>query len=642
MSIINVDILKCVGCNSCIKACPAKDANVASYNNSGKMVITIDESKCIKCGSCIQACSHDARFYEDDTEPFIKDLENGENIYVIVAPAIQNAFGGYYKQILAWLRSKGVKGIYDVSYGADICTWAHTRALEKNPDLNLISQPCAAIVNYAMKQRPLLIEHLSPVHSPMLCSAIYLKKYMHINGKIAALSPCIAKKDEFEATGFVSYNVTLKHLRDYLEAHKIDVCSMKLTSDKVFDSETGIDGDIYPEPGGLRTDLLRHNPNLNIINSEGINKVYSELEEYISADKKNLPQVFDVLNCEFGCNGGPALGETYKSFQTSNIMFNKEQQNKKSRLGQKRFGKDAQFSRFDKTLKQEDFLRVYNKSEYSKVYPSEKQIEEAYISLRKATETQRHFNCHACGFTTCNDMAKAIARGINIPENCHQYTMDTVKDEREVVTAVNMQVQSMNQELLKVFEALSSDIDSVRNDAISIGKLSNEGTNDMIKVNSHMEELRELNQGIVEVMQDINQATTNYKYMTQSVQRIADTINLLSLNASVEAARAGEAGKGFSVIAESIRSLSDTSKESVENSQATDEDVETAIAKVNKIVMVFGEKTKELIEVVNDTIDNVQSTSNSSLLIINSVENVTKMANRVLQMIEQTNQVLAK
>ena len=41
-----------------------------------------------------------------------------------------------------------------LGFGADICTWAHLRYLEKNPGKKLISQPCAAVVNYVQRHKP--------------------------------------------------------------------------------------------------------------------------------------------------------------------------------------------------------------------------------------------------------------------------------------------------------------------------------------------------------------------------------------------------------------------------------------------------------------------------------------------------------
>ena len=43
MSIINVDEQKCVGCNACVRACPAEEANVAKIDESGQLRILIND-----------------------------------------------------------------------------------------------------------------------------------------------------------------------------------------------------------------------------------------------------------------------------------------------------------------------------------------------------------------------------------------------------------------------------------------------------------------------------------------------------------------------------------------------------------------------------------------------------------------------
>ena len=109
MSIIGLKKEKCVGCNACVRACPAGDANIAHIDDEGILRIEIDDSKCIKCGACITACSHNARYFQDDIDQFLSDLKDGQEIAVIAAPSIKIAFEGNWRHALQWLQNQGVK-----------------------------------------------------------------------------------------------------------------------------------------------------------------------------------------------------------------------------------------------------------------------------------------------------------------------------------------------------------------------------------------------------------------------------------------------------------------------------------------------------------------------------------------------------
>jgi len=64
----------------------------------------------------------------------------GKPISVFAAPAIKSNFEDY-GQVFTWLRSMGVRKIYDVSLGADICTWAQFKKMDQNPlYLSLVRQ----------------------------------------------------------------------------------------------------------------------------------------------------------------------------------------------------------------------------------------------------------------------------------------------------------------------------------------------------------------------------------------------------------------------------------------------------------------------------------------------------------------------
>ena len=87
---------------------------------------------------------------------------------------------------------------------------------------------------------------LVPVQSPLMCAAIYAKKYEKITDRLAFISPCIAKKDEImdeNNKGYVSYNITFDHLMDYVRKNNI---KGEPVGDEI---EYGL-GSIYPMPGG--------------------------------------------------------------------------------------------------------------------------------------------------------------------------------------------------------------------------------------------------------------------------------------------------------------------------------------------------------------------------------------------------------
>lgn len=646
MSIIQVDKIRCVGCNACVRACPVGDANVAKMDDEGNLRIRIDDEKCIKCGACIQACSHDARTFEDDIEAFMKDLKSGGEIAVIAAPSVKVAFDGNWRHALQWLRNQGIKKIYDVSFGADICTWAHLRYLKKHSGEKLISQPCAAVVNYVLRHRPELISHLSPIHSPMLCLAVYMRKVLNFKGRIAALSPCIAKIDEFRETGLVDYNVTMDHLKKYFERENVNLPEIKIYSEFEFDDCQGLEGAIYPKPGGLMNNLLYHEPYMNVITSEGTEKLYRELDIYIEQDQRCLPDVFDVLNCENGCNGGPAIGVDYQRFAMNDIMHDVEMYAHKKRVSERKKtrkgSEDKQFAEFDKTLVLDDFMRTYEAHRVDTLEVSEERIADAFAALEKQTQVEKHFDCHACGYSSCREMAIALARGINEKENCHQYMMNSIKKERQRVTEVNSEVVAMNEELMDIFGELTKSIEMVKEQADYIRESGHRSSAEMTAVAEHMSGLNKLNQNISDSIQDINMNVEKYNQMTEDVESIAGKINLLSLNAAIEAARAGDAGRGFSVVATNIRDLSENSKDAVGSARENDEGIHQAIDSINKIIDNFNDEIKGLMDSVEAAVSHMGNSSENSSIIQSSMLEVSKTAQKVQEVIEKTNHILAE
>ena len=458
---------KCTGCNSCIRSCPAPEANTVKQLDSGKFIISVNPDKCIACGECVRICNHGARDYIDDTEEGMSHLIK-EKLILIVSPAIKAALPTKWKGVLDWFKGQGCT-VYDGSFGADICTWAHIRSIEQGTIGNIITQPCSAIVKYIETYQPQMLQNLSPTHSPAACSAIYIRNYLRRNNPIAFLSTCIAKKYEFEDTGLINYNITIDKVMDYFERNGISIPVD--TSDNYeykFDDMQGQVGSIYSRPGGLRDNIWLHNPDINITTSKGVQNVYNELNMYVRMPEAKHPQIFDVLSCDFGCNIGPAAQTNQTVFDVMDVMRKVESEAKARRKsGFMGRGDDKLFKRFDEELRQSDFLRNYKPSVPSPV-PSAQQLEPVFKKMGKHTPEEREFNCHACGFNSCKDMAIAIARGLNTPDNCIIHAKSVMLAKHSSISVHSEKLEVVASECLELLEKLKADIVNITSSMDSI------------------------------------------------------------------------------------------------------------------------------------------------------------------------------
>ena len=430
----------CIGCNRCIRACPIETANIAYQDAHGSIKIHIDTTQCIHCGTCVNVCDHAARDFEDDTQRFFHDLAAGVPVAVMAAPSIQTNIP-QWKQLFTWLRQRGVSSIYDVSLGADICIWAHLRLLEKEPR-PIITQPCSAIVLYCERHRHELLPFLSPVHSPMACAAIYMRKN-GVRTSIASISPCIAKNVEHTSTKLVQYNITFKKLLGYLEKNGITLPE----EESGFDHDMAGPGTLFPLPGGLRENLdFFTGGSLHIEKKEG-EGVLRHLDQYAVTKAEDLPDVFDVLHCANGCLLGPATGTDQNIF-----TLHKQMQDIRTRVTRDTRQSRERLAEYDRQLRLEDFLRAYTAfpQKYSEV--SEEALERAFILMHKTEAAKRLVNCGACGAERCHDMARQVVLNLNIPENC----VIAARDEALLERKRNAEYLALMQ---KVGDNLSSTLD---------------------------------------------------------------------------------------------------------------------------------------------------------------------------------------
>ena len=442
LEIVKSKIDSCLGCNRCVRECPMETANITFMDDDGNIKVRIDHDKCIACGRCISACKHNARYFDDDTERFFDDLAAGVPISIIAAPSISTNIPGY-KRLFTYLRQLGVNKIYDVSLGADICIWAHIRYLIKNGAVPMITQPCPSIVTYCEMYHQELKERLSPIHSPMACTSIYMREYQPgMTDRIAALTPCISKKLEFAETNLAQYNVTFIKLLEYLEQNQI---TLPAEETEFNHNESGL-GSLFPMPGGLKENIEYFiGRKLHISQAEGLN-AYNRLDVYAQTPDSFRPELFDVLNCPEGCSFGPAASLNRNVFEIDKIMNDKM---KTAAEAEKRRRYEAVFRSYGDVFDLASFIREYRSIPIVSPQITEEDIDRAFAALGKTDFEKQNFDCGACGSKTCRDMARKIALGVNIPGNCIVKSKEDARIEHER----NMLAQAQLAEMEKMHEA---------------------------------------------------------------------------------------------------------------------------------------------------------------------------------------------
>ncbi|MDL2229310.1 methyl-accepting chemotaxis protein [Treponema sp. OttesenSCG-928-L16] len=675
--LIYVDEEKCNNCHSCISVCPVKNC----INGSGEKVSVIHE-RCLGCGACIPACRQDARSIMDDTDVFFRDLKNKTPIIAIVAPAAAALFDADILKLNGYLKSIGVKAVFDVSFGAELTVKSYLHYARTKKPKTIIAQPCAALVTYCEVFKPELIPYLAPAHSPMLHTAVMIKKFFpqYADAKIAAISPCAAKKREFDETGLIQYNVTMLRLKERMKAEGLALASFKALE---YDGPQAERAVLFSSPGGLKATASRDAPGLGpkIRRIEGPEIVYGYLDEIPQMVKEGAaPLIVDCLNCSAGCNGGPGTGNYGQPVDRLEARVGTRAKRQIEKEG-RRLIRNPVKSAMNKYWKEGLYSRSYKNLSALNDYksPNNAELEEVYRRMKKYGQDDM-LNCSACGYGSCKGMAEAIFNGLNRPENCHQYLkMEAEEKLRQgaasLADSLIGEIEKSKSTFIDLYEKMSQYIAANREQDEALRKsngemqtlikhiqgvssLTEEKRRDIDQLGSAAGQVKQDMQALLKSLSQVEETTNDIAGIADIIEDVAVSTNLLAMNAAIEAAHAGSTGAGFAVVAGEIRSLAGATGNnanditqniegiikqignSLELSNKTDTVMSSMIEGVNTAEKSFGEileshgqiagRTRQLMDdlaLLNQGSEKLRSSSERIMTEIDSIQDMIKSLN---------------
>lgn len=171
-------------------------------------------------------------------------------------------------------------------------------------------------------------------------------------------------------------------------------------------------------------------------------------------------------------------------------------------------------------------------------------------------------------------------------------------------TAENLEEQTkMSQNIQEIVEHTKNQADVIGQATDTTAACVQEGMEAANKLKQQAVIVDQAGQNVIGATQILMEKTEEVQKITDVILGIADSTDLLALNASIEAARAGAQGAGFAVVAEEIRTLAEQTKHATLSISGLLEELHKASNTVKDAVDTIGNETEEQKRLI-DQVDN--------------------------------------
>ncbi len=382
---------ECQDCFKCVRECPVKAIKI------GNSCANVIPEACIACGHCVGVCPSGAKRVRDDRAAVRTLLETRTQVLVSLAPSFVSEFPGVAPGALVRaLKQLGFHGVSETALGAQAVSGSVAVLLKDPTPRLIISSACPVIVDYLQKYHPAYAAALTPLASPVLAHAHFLRARFGADIGIAFVSPCIAKKREADAyPDILNAAITFADLHEWFAEQKISPGVLAPRPEDVFVPEPAEEGGLYPIDGGMSASVKAgcSATEAQCMAFSGIVNVQKALEGLRDVPLER-PLFLELLACEGGCVNGPKAGKAGGTAGKRARII------RYARLDNARLPRAAGAPALVFPHVEPIVERTY----------AESQLQECLRSIGKLTRDDE-LNCGGCGYDNCREFAKALADG---------------------------------------------------------------------------------------------------------------------------------------------------------------------------------------------------------------------------------------
>ena len=476
MPVLRINDEKCRNSYSCVRVCPVNAIEVRPQKEHP----TILPEKCIGSGLCYVSCSPRAIEFRDSKKEVEALLSSDRKVAALIEPAIASEFDDItdYRKFVAMIRQLGFDYVHEVSFGVDLIAANYAELFSKAEGKYYITANCPAIVKLIEKYHPEMTPNLAPLVSPMIATAMVVKKLYGEEVAAVQIGPCIDAKDEALIYGsgkIVEGVLTFIELRQLFDEYKIQERLVKMSD---FDPPYGYWGALYPVPagiiqaGGIKRDMVSS----RVITASGKEDILEAVNDF---DKFTdmINHHFNLFFCH-GCLLGPGMENHKEKFRRRALV---------SRYTEKRIGtldKEVWQKNMDKWLKL-DFSRTFSPNDQRIPEPPEEAINEVLKIVGK-NDPEEELNCGACGYMSCREFASTVAKGLAVPEMCHTFNLRNKQEYIETLRQTNRKLAETKKALKESEELALREKDMAQSASDMLNNMLDKLPTGVVIVDNHL------------------------------------------------------------------------------------------------------------------------------------------------------------